>query len=395
MRFRTPALAALALALGACGGGGGSSSPGGNAPKALSAAADLGRQIFSDTSLSVSGKLSCASCHDPGRAHAGSDGLAVPFGGPLGLTPGFRNAPSLNYLERNPPFFFASDGTPTGGFDRDGRANTLAEQSERPFLAPHEMANGDHATMVAKLARASYAAQFRQVFGAGIFGDPDAAFARAQYALQQYQLEDDDFHPYDSKYDAFVAGKAQLTAQELHGLALFNDPQKGNCAACHPSSKVNGQPALFTDFTYDNLGVPRNASIPANADPTYYDLGLCGPFRADLAYRGDLCGAFKVPTLRNIAITAPYFHNGRFDDLKDVVRFYVRRDTNPEEWYPRAADGSIAKFDDLPPQYRNNVNQTEVPYNRKPGDAPALTDAEIDDLVAFLQTLTDGYKPQE
>jgi len=400
VRFSTspfPAAALIAATLlGACGGSGGtSSSSSGSAPKALSAAADLGRQIFSDTSLSVSGKLSCASCHDPLHAHAGSDGLAVPFGGPFGLTPGFRNAPSLNYLERNPPFFFASDGTPTGGFNRDGRANSLAEQSERPFLAPHEMANGDHATMVAKLANAAYAAQFRQVYGPDIFSDPDAAFARAQLALQQYQLEDDGFHPYNSKYDAFVAGKAQLTAQELHGLALFNDPQKGNCAGCHPSSKVNGQPALFTDFTYDNLGVPRNEKIPANADPAYFDLGLCGPFRTDLANRGDLCGAFKVPTLRNIAVTAPYFHNGRFDNLTDVVRFYVRRDTNPEEWYPRAADGSIVKFDDLPPQYRGNVNQTEVPYNRKPGEAPALNDAEIADLVAFLQTLTDGYTPQE
>lgn len=396
MRFpRAPGLAA-ALLLAACGGGGGSSSsPGGATPKALSPAADLGRQIFSDASLSASGKLACSGCHDPARAHAGNDGLAVPFGGPAGTTPGFRNAPSLNYLERNPPFFFASDGTPTGGFDRDGRANTLAEQSERPLLAAHEMANGDHASAVAKLARATYAAQFQQVFGANIFSDPDAAFARMQYALQQYQSEDDDFHPYDSKYDAFVAGKAQLSAQELHGLALFNDPAKGNCAACHPSSKANGQPALFTDFTYDNLGVPRNANIPANADPAYYDLGLCGPFRNDLASRGDLCGAFKVPTLRNIAITAPYFHDGRFDDLKDVVRFYVRRDTNPDEFYPVAPDGSLVKFDDLPPIYRNNVNQTEVPYNRKPGEAPALNDAEIDDLVAFLQTLTDGYTPQE
>src|SRR5262249_24091702 len=155
-----------------------------------SPAADLGRQIFSDTSLSASGKLSCASCHDPSRAHAGSDGLAVPLGGPTGTTPGFRNAPSLNYLERNPPFFFASDGTPTGGFNRDGRANSLAEQSERPLLAPHEMANGDHATAVAKLARATYASQFQQVFGANIFSDPDAAFARLQFALQQYQNED-------------------------------------------------------------------------------------------------------------------------------------------------------------------------------------------------------------
>jgi cytochrome c peroxidase len=395
MRFTGTALA-LAVAgalLSACGGGSSSSS---SSPptKALSPTAQLGDLIFADKSLSVSGKLSCASCHDPANAHAGNDGLAVPFGGPLGTTPGFRNAPSLRYLERNTAFFFAADGTPTGGFNRDGRANSLAEQSERPFLAPHEMANGDHATMVAKLSRASYAAQFQQVFGANIFSDPDTAFARAQLALQQYQNEDPEFHPYNSKYDAFLAGRAQLTAQELNGLALFNSQAKGGCAGCHPSAKgADGSLPLFTDFTYDNLGVPRNMDIPANADPTYYDLGICGPFRTDLANRGDLCGAFKVPTLRNIALTAPYFHNGKFADLKSMVRFYVRRDTNPEEFYPVNADGTVEKFNDLPPEYRNNVNQTEVPYNRKPGDAPALNDAEIDDLIAFLKTLTDGYTP--
>ena len=112
---------------------------------------------------------------------------------------------------------------------------------------------------------------------------------------------------------------------------------------------------------------------------------MCGPFRTDLASRTDLCGAFKVPTLRNVAVTAPYFHNGRFKTLKEVVGFYVRRDTNPEEWYPLNADGSVHKFDDLPPQYHRNVNTTEVPYNRRRGDAPALTPDEIDLVVEFLE----------
>jgi cytochrome c peroxidase len=123
------------------------------------------------------------------------------------------------------------------------------------------------------------------------------------------------------------------------------------------------------------------------------DLGLCGPFRMDLAARTDLRGAFKVPTLRNVAISAPYFRNGRFRTLKEVVGFCVRRDTNPEEGYARNADGSVSKYDDLPPQYQRNVNATEVPYNRRQGDAPALTPDEIDLIVEFLNTLTDGYQP--
>jgi cytochrome c peroxidase len=384
-------LCALCLTLlPACGGGGGSSS---EAKSDLSPAAQLGQKIFFDTSLSASGRLSCATCHNPATGHAGNDGLAVPMGGPLMVTPGFRNAPSLRYLSTTPAFFFDGEGTPTGGFDRDGRANDLAAQAERPFLAAHEMDNVDHASVIDKLARAAYIADFRSLFGADILRDVDTAFARVQFALAQYAKEDPVFHSFDSKYDFFLAGKAALTAQELRGLALYNAAEKGNCAACHPSSRSGGAPPLFTDFTYDNLGVPRNEAIAANADPAYYDLGLCGPFRTDLAARTDLCGAFKVPSLRNVAITGPYFHNGRFANLTDLVRFYVRRDTNPEEWYPVGADGSIVKFNDLPPEYRGNVNVTEVPYNRKPGDAPALNDQEIGDLVAFLGTLTDGYRP--
>ena len=387
--------AAAALVLAACGDGNGadSSGPPGSSPR--SAAAALGEKIFSDASLSASGQMSCATCHDPAQAHAtGNPDVVVPAGGAALDVPGFRNAPSLRYLSLAPAFFFDSEGTPTGGLNRDGRAASLIDQAQRPFLAAHEMANVTVENVIAKLRAATYVEEFRRVFGAGILDTPDAAFDRMRFALAQYQKEDPEFHPFDSKYDLFLAGRVSLTGRELQGLALFNDPQKGNCAACHPSGRgADGSPPLFTDFTYDNLGVPRNAAIPANDDPTYYDLGLCGPFRTDLASRSDLCGAFKVPTLRNVALTAPYFHNGRFKTLTEVVAFYVRRDTNPEEWYPRNPDGSVDKFDDLPPQYRGNVNVTEVPYNRRPGDVPALSPDEIDLVVEFLNTLTDGYQP--
>ena len=388
----------LCLLLSACGGGSSSDNPnqepGTAVPTApvLSAQAALGEKIFKDVSLSVSSQQSCATCHDPAHAHAGSDGRAVPLGGATMTTPGFRNAPSLNYLSFTPAFFFDSEGTPTGGFDRDGRANSLAEQARRPFLAPHEMANVTPANVIAKLRNTAYVTEFMQVFGSDIFDRGEAAFDRAVLALQAYEKEDTEFRPFDSKFDYFLVGKAKLTDQELRGYALFNSPTKGNCAGCHPSDRLaDGTPPLFTDFTYDNLGVPRNYDIPATADPAYFDLGLCGPDRTDLvATHPDLCGAFKVPSLRNVAITGPYFHNGKFATLREVVSFYVRRDTNPEEWYP--GNGSD-KFNDLPPQYRGNVNTTEVPYNRHLGDQPALTSDEIDDVVSFLNTLTDGYQP--
>ncbi|WP_194715498.1 cytochrome-c peroxidase [Noviherbaspirillum soli] len=402
-RATPSALRALALALvaslAACGGGGASDSASvtgtqnasvQTASIQLSQVALLGQKIFSDASLSASGRQSCASCHDPASAHAAPNDLAVQLGGPDLTTQGFRAVPSLRYLNSTPSFFFADDGTPTGGFNHDGRARTLAEQGQRPFLAPHEMANASKADVVGKVRQAAYAEELRAAFGAAIFDDADAAFDRITFALQQFQKEDPAFHPFSSKYDRFLAGKAQPSDAEMRGLALFNNPAKGNCAACHPSAKsADGAFPLFTDFSYDSLGVPRNAAIAATADPTYFDMGLCGPDRTDLTAHQDLCGAFKVPTLRNVATRKTFFHNGAFTTLRDVLRFYVRRDTNPEEWYPVAADGTADKFNDLPVALRGNVNTSEAPYNRKPGMAPALSDAEIDDLLRFLGTLND------
>lgn len=378
----------MAAIVAACGGGG--SDP---APSTLSPAAALGEKIFRDESLSASGRQACASCHDPQHAHAPANALAVQLGGPLLDQQGTRLAPSIRYLARNTSFFFDDEGTPTGGFFWDGRARSLQDQAARPFLASHEMANASKADVVSRLGRAAYAEQFKAVFGATIFDSPEAAFDRMTLALQRYQQEDGDFQEFTSKYDAFLLGSTTLSDQELRGLALFNSPAKGNCAGCHPSARgPDGSLPLFTDFTYDNLGVPRNPEIAANADPTYYDLGLCAREGGDLAQRTDLCGAFKVPSLRNVAQRKAYFHNGRFKSLKEALTFYVQRDTNPEKWYPLDAGGAVKKFDDLPISMHANVNTSEAPYNRNRGDAPALSDAEIDDLIAFLATLNDGYR---
>jgi cytochrome c peroxidase len=389
----------LLAALAGCGGGGadssgagGSTSGSSSSTTTLSATAQLGAKIFADPSLSASGRQSCASCHDPSNAHAASNDLSVQLGGPLLDREGERQSDSIRYLAANTAFHFEADGTPTGGFFWDGRASSLADQATKPFLNPREMANTDAADVVAKLARATYAAEFRQVFGADILERPQDAFQRMALALQQFQLEDPAFRPYSSKYDEFLRGRAELSEQEKRGLALFNSPSKGNCAACHPSGKgADGSLPLFTDFTYDNLGIPRNRALAQNADAQFFDLGLCSREGGDLAARGDLCGAFKVPTLRNVALRKTFFHNGRFTTLKETLAFYVQRDTQPERWYPLKADGGVDKFDDLPPTYRANVNTAEPPYNRRPGDAPALTDAEIDDVIAFLRTLSDGY----
>ena len=106
----------------------------------------------------------------------------------------------------------------------------------------------------------------------------------------------------------------------------------------------------------------------------------------------EYCGMFKAPTLRNVALRGSFFHNGVFHTLREAVAFYADRDTNPGRWYPKAPDGSIRRYDDLPETYRENIN-LEPPFDRKPGDPPALTEGEVDDIVAFLQALTDGYRP--
>ena len=359
----------------------------------LSPEARLGAMIFADESLSASGRLACATCHVPEHAHSGSDGLPASMGGVQMTVMGFRNTPTLRYLATNTAFFFDEEGTPTGGFNLDGRAKDFAEQASGPLFATHEMALKGPAELQQKLKVATYAGEFRLTFGADALDDASTALRHVGVALAAFQAEDPQFHPFDSKYDLYLAGKATLSDAELRGLKLFEDENKGNCAACHPSRPdENGRPPLFTDFTYDVLGVPRNPKIAATADAKYFDLGLCGPDRKDLAQRQDLCGAFKVPTLRNIVNTAPYFHNGRFDTLEDAVAFYARRDTNPEEWYPQDVQGQALKYDDLPAEHHANVNIAEKPYDRKPGDAPALTAEEIRDVVAFLKTLTDGYQ---
>jgi cytochrome c peroxidase len=219
----------------------------------------LGAKIFSDPGLSASRDLACATCHDPAHAHAQGNDLPFQFGGANRDVPGSRAVPSLRYASFTPPFHFDDEGTPIGGFNRDGRAGDLMAQAARPLFAPHEMANESVAALISRLARAAYADEFRQVFGAAIFEDEDATLRATLFALAQYEKLDPDFRPFDSKYDAFLRGRVRLDPAELRGLALFNRTDKGNCAACHPSTRGrNGELPLFTDFSYDNLGVSRN-----------------------------------------------------------------------------------------------------------------------------------------
>lgn len=384
------AVLAVAVGLAGCGGGGGDEVD--PAEAGLSQKELLGKRLFEDTALSEPAGQSCASCHTATVAFADPDGSHPTSKGATPTLFGNRNSPMAAYMQFSPAFHYdAAEGLYVGGQFLDGRAATLEEQAQQPFLNPVEMANPNKAAVVAKVGRATYSSLFRQVFGGDALAEVDGAYQKISEAIAAFERTAR-FAPFSSKFDLYLKGQATLTAQELRGRALFDAADKGNCAACHPSTKPDDAPgALFTDFTYDNLGVPRNPALAQNKDPAFFDLGLCAQAGGRLAERTDLCGAFKVPSLRNVAQRKVFFHNGHFKTLKDAVTFYVQRDTHPEKWYPLAPDGTVLKFNDLPANYHGNVNTSEAPYNRSLGDKPALTESEIDDLIAYLRTLDDGY----
>ncbi|MBO9647871.1 MAG: cytochrome-c peroxidase [Variovorax sp.] len=473
-----------ALTLAACGGGGGSGGASlpatagtqtagttGNATTAtntsnLSLAAQVGQKLFFDQNLSGGKNQSCASCHDPNYAYGPPNSLAVQLGSD-GLSKGQRAVPSLRYKDMTPPYSDEAENpdgvttsAPGGGFMLDGRAPTLADQVTLPLLNPIEMNNASKEAVVQTARSASYAALFRQAFGANALDETDAAFASIGQAIAAFETEDISFHPYKSKYDLYIGNKigGTLTPAEMRGLAVFNREDRGNCLACHfQGANFNGSTGLMTDFTYQAIGAPRNDRsipnnpdpIPANDDPAYFDMGLCGPANDD-SYNSHkpgtakagaapdpftgannpnpYCGRFKVPTLRNVASRSVFFHNGIFHALEQVVRFYNTRDTNPEYWYPSTGGtgtatanppyalqptsvpgATVAKFNDLPAMYRGNVDE-EAPLGqgqtdaggstalngaqpRPVGSTPQLSEQDIKDLVCFLGVLSDGYQP--
>jgi len=395
----------------------------------LSAMAQLGQQIFYDPSFSASGQLSCASCHSPQHAYGPPNDGPVMLGGPKLSSQGVRAVPSLEYLERQPPFSIGPDDStneevnlmqmaalgqtatraqktatetaqaaanlvPQGGLFWDGRANTLQDQAIAPMLDPREMDGGSVETVAAKLRQASYSKRFVELFGPGIFGTPGLLVAEAMFAVGRYQIEDTSFHPYSSKFDYWLEGKVSLSAAEMRGYNLFNDPKKANCAGCHSAQPTrDGLPPLFTDHQYEALGGPRNFALSANEDPDYFDLGVCGPIRGDMATQTQYCGMFATPTLRNTATRRVFFHNGVFRTLQEVLDFYNFRDTDPQKVYPRGANGTVQKYDDIPARFQANIDVADPPFDRHFGETPAMTAQDEADIIAFLQTLTDGYKP--
>lgn len=401
---------------------------GGAQAASLSAVAQIGREMFSDPTLSASGKLSCASCHDPANHYAPDNELAVQFGGPDMRQPGLRAVPSLTYKYATPAFTIgpedatseADEATPQaaasgdiagqavtgqtrlrrvpkakghpalvpqGGMFWDGRTDTLQGQAQGVLTSPFEMGPQSVQDLATRIAP-RYGKRLADLFGDAVLHDPKLLVAEAEFALARYQSEDPSFHAFSSKWDAVLAGKAMLSPSETRGLDVFEDPNGGNCASCHPNrASADGTPPMFTDFQFEALGVPRNPAIPANADTRFVDLGICGPLRSDAASKQPQnCGLFKTPTLRNVATRHTFFHNGVFHSLDQVLDFYASRDADPQRFYP---SGHPA---DLPGSAAQNIDRIDAPFaGQRPG-RPSLTPQEIKDLKAYLATLTDGWK---
>jgi cytochrome c peroxidase len=359
--------------------------------------AALGKRIFFDTRLSQPQGMSCAGCHDPVRAFTSTlnaPSLAGPRT-PQGSRPGHfsgRTAPSLLYVRYVPRRHFYQDddapyASPFGGLFADGRADTLAEQVRGPLFDPDEMNNPSAQGLLRKLRRTDLAPAMSLAFGPAVLRDPQRMVRGIGEALQAY-LQSDEMAPFSSRFDEYLRNRTPLSPPETRGLALFKNPDKGNCMSCHSLSDTASRPerSLFTDFGYDAIAVPRNLSLPANRNPRRFDNGLCRT-AAQLRWPepDQWCGYFRTPGLRNVAVRQSFMHNGVFSTLREAVAFYATRSTDPAKWYH-----GKTTFDDVPAAYRSNINVNSTPMNRRPGSTPALTDAEIDEISAFLGTLTDA-----
>ena len=211
------------------------------------------------------------------------------------------------------------------------------------------------------------------------------------------------FAPFDSRYDRWLAGRTALSDAELRGLALYRDPGRSNCDGCHPSRRsASGRAPLFIDGGFIAVVAPRRADLPPLAPSpsasqpiaslargAQADLGLCRSGRPGLSDDPGFCGRFRTPTLRNVALRTSFFHNGSLHSLRDAVAFYATRDIDPARWYARNADGSVHCYDDLPADAVPFVNR-EIPFAPRPDRQPRLDERDIDDIVAFLRTLTDA-----
>lgn len=381
----------------------------------LSPVEELGKKLFFDANLSSPPGQPCSFCHGQEVGFTGpmeeiNENGAVYEGAVKGRF-GNRKPPAAAYAGDSPVLHIDEEGNFVGGMFWDGRAtgeqtgDPLTEQAMGPFLNPLEMNVADKKEVIVKVKNSDYADFFKDVWGAGsldIKEDIEGTYEKIARSVAVYERSTE-VNSFSSKFDEFwsnARGRGLdvadideenwqnfqdlgLDSAELEGFILF--ATKGECAECHVLKSVKGKPPLFTDFTYDNLGIPKNPNLPFYAmseqwnpdGENWVDLGLGGFLEGTekyAVYAEENYGKHKVPTLRNVDLrphegfVKAFMHNGVFKTLKDVVHFYNTRDLAEEKWPP--------------PEIKVNVNTDEL------GDL-GLTPEEEDAIVLFMKTLSD------
>ncbi|MDO5089953.1 MAG: cytochrome c peroxidase [Cardiobacteriaceae bacterium] len=352
-------------------------------PLTLLSPEELGQLFFFDPTLSRHQDIGCFTCHQPAaafidlRQHAGQNMISQGSGGQHF---GIRNAPSIAYAANSPPFHYdATLGRYIGGQFWDGRANDLAEQIAGPLFTHFEMGMRDSQHVSARLEKnPQYAEQLKRQHGQQVFatvGKPGLGYQEARafrilaQSLAAYE-QSAALRTYDSKYDRALKGETKLTPAEESGRALFFDPARSNCASCHAAKTPGSAEEPFSTYAYYNIGVPTNPTLIqlAGREPDYIDHGLMDNPRTD--GNPALDGQFRTPSLRNVAVTAPYMHNGVIPDLRTAIHLHDHHNNpaRPQPW------GN--------PEVPHTIDDDALA-------APPLSDADIDTLIAFLRTLTD------
>lgn len=387
-------LSSLSLVLSACGGGGGSGGNGSsetNTP-AFETTVELGEAFFFDENLSANKTQSCATCHNPDNGfiddRLNADGQRLT--GSLGddeFSIGDRNAPSLSYISQAPDFSFGQhtrfnsqqddyEGY-LGGYFYDGRARDKASQAAEPMLSEIEMGMLTMEAVVERIKEDSdYVESMTEIFGANVFDNDETAFSAVTESIAAFE-ESDFFSPFDSKYDLSeipVISKAAL------GEALFFSQQFTNCATCHQLNSISSSTETFTGYEYHNIGVPKNVALRGlnGSEDSLIDVGLADNEQIT-GSTAEQRGKFKVPTLRNIAVTGPYMHNGVFTELDTVIKFYDQYLTGSEFTINPETGEAWAE-----PEVTENLNLEELQ------DGRTLDQDDVDALVCFLYTLTDA-----
>lgn len=354
----------------------------------LSSREKLGEALFFDVDLSSNRSQACASCHDPAFGFADPRDNGAEKGGKMaslgadGASVGDRNAPTAAYAAFSPIFSYdAKSKIAKGGQFHDGRAATLQDQAAGPPLNPGEMAMASKADVLGRLKeKPEYAAAFTALYGAAALESADRAYDAMTDAIASFERTPF-FAPFDSKYDRALRGEYKMTPEEELGQTLFFSQQFTNCNICHQLAPTPAaEKETFSNYEYHNIGVPVNAALRAvnGVKPKFVDRGLAeNPTIKD---KKATEGKFKTPTLRNVAVTGPYMHNGVFADLETVIRFYNKYNAtsdasriNPETGKPWGK-----------PEVAKNLSMKELETG------PALDDRRIKALVAFMKTLTDA-----